>query len=155
MIGKRNLNILLILLVLVQGCAIGGYKQAKILNYSYLVSFDSGVPKSFQTKVNSTFKLKSDSGEKIEININNYLFNQYRVYSGKSLRALETEAKSSLKITIISNGKSINKSLMSMKRYDSIELNPLAEKEMLSFIQNEMFDDLLNQIIVEVNLIDL
>ena len=42
-----------------------------------------------------------------------------------------------------------------MKRFDSIELNPLAEQEMLSFIENEMFDDLLNQIIIEVNLIDL
>ena len=44
---------------------------------------------------------------------------------------------------------------MSMKRYSSIELNPLAEKEMLNFIKNEIFDDLYNQIILEVSLIDL
>ena len=155
MAHKRNLNILLIVLVFVYACAVGDYKQVKIVNKSYLVSFDSGIPKSFQVKINSIFKQNIGYGENIKININNYLFKQYEVYSGKSLRALESEAKSSLQVTIVSNGNEINKSLMSMKRFDSIELNPLAEQEMLSFIENEMFDDLLNQIIIEVNLIDL
>lgn len=155
MAQKRNLNILLIVLVFVYACAVGDYKQVKIVNNSYLVSFDSGIPKSFQVKINSIFKQNIGYGENIKININNYLFKQYEVYSGRSLRALESEAKSSLQVTIVSNGNEINKSLMSMKRFDSIELNPLAEQEMLSFIENEMFDDLLNQIIIEVNLIDL
>ena len=155
MAQKRNLNILLIVLVFVYACAVGDYKQVKIVNKSYLVSFDSGIPKSFQVKINSIFKQNIGYGENIKININNYLFKQYEVYSGKSLRALESEAKSSLQVTIVSNGNEINKSLMSMKRFDSIELNPLAEQEMLSFIENEMFDDLLNQIIIEVSLIDL
>ena len=155
MAHKRNLNILLIVLVFVYACAVGDYKQVKIVNNSYLVSFDSGIPKSFQVKINSIFKQNIGYGENIKININNYLFKQYEVYSGRSLRALESEAKSSLQVTIVSNGNEINKSLMSMKRFDSIELNPLAEQEMLSFIENEMFDDLLNQIIIEVNLIDL
>ena len=155
MAQKRNLNILLIVLVFVYACAVGDYKQVKIVNKSYLISFDSGIPKSFQVKINSIFKQNNGYGENVKININNYLFKQYEVYSGRSLRALESEAKSSLQVTIVSNGNEINKSLMSMKRFDSIELNPLAEQEMLSFIENEMFDDLLNQIIVEVSLIDL
>ena len=155
MAHKRNLNILLIVLVFVFACAVGDYKQVKIVNKSYLISFDSGIPKSFQIKINSMFKQNNGYGENVKININNYLFKQYEVYSGKSLRALESEAKSSLQLTIVSNGNEINKSLMSMKRFDSIELNPLAEQEMLSFIENEMFDDLLNQIIIEVSLIDL
>ena len=155
MAHKRNLNILLIVLVFVYACAVGDYKQVKIVNNSYLVSFDSGIPKSFQVKINSIFKQNIGYGENIKININNYLFKQYEVYSGRSLRALESEVKSSLQVTIVSNGNEINKSLMSIKRFDSIELNPLAEQEMLSFIENEMFDDLLNQIIIEVNLIDL
>ena len=155
MAHKRNLNILLIVLVFVFACAVGDYKQVKIVNKSYLISFDSGIPKSFQIKINSMFKQNNGYGENVKININNYLFKQYEVYSGRSLRALESEAKSSLQVTIVSNGNEINKSLMSMKRFDSIELNPLAEQEMLSFIENEMFDDLLNQIIIEVSLIDL
>ena len=155
MAQKRNLNILLIVLVFVYACAVGDYKQVKIVNKSYLISFDSGIPKSFQIKINSMFKQNNGYGENVKININNYLFKQYEVYSGRSLRALESEVKSSLQLTIVSNGNEINKSLMSMKRFDSIELNPLAEQEMLSFIENEMFDDLLNQIIIEVSLIDL
>ena len=83
------------------------------------------------------------------------MFDQYDVYSGSSLRALESEVKSSLKISINQNGKIKNKMLMSMKRFTSIELNPIAEEEMISFIKNEMLDDLYNQVILEVSLIDM
>ena len=155
MTNIRNLNILLILMVLIHGCALGGYKQVETVNNSYLVSFGSGIPKSFQSRVNSKFQFKSGFDENIEININNYIFKQYKVYSGTSLRSLESEVKGSLKLTIITNGESLNKTLMSMKRFDSIELNPLADKEMLSFIEKEIFDDLLNQIAIEVSLLDL
>jgi len=44
---------------------------------------------------------------------------------------------------------------MSIKRFGSIELNPLAEKEMISFIEDEILEDLFNQIILEVSLIDM
>lgn len=79
---------------------------------------------------------------------------QYDLYSGDSLRALESEIKSSIKISI-DNNKITNKTLMSMKRFNSIELNPLAEQEMIYFIENEILEDLFNQIILEVNLIDM
>ena len=80
---------------------------------------------------------------------------QYDLYSGDSLRALESEIKSSIKISIDNNNKITNKTLMSMKRFNSIELNPLAEQEMIYFIENEILEDLFNQIILEVNLIDM
>ena len=80
---------------------------------------------------------------------------QYDLYSGDSLRALESEIKSSIKISIDNNNKITNKTLMSMKRFNSIELNPLAEQEMVYFIENEILEDLFNQIILEVNLIDM
>ena len=70
------------------------------------------------------------------------------------MRALESEIKSSIKISI-DNNKITNKTLMSMKRFNSIELNPLAEQEMIYFIENEILEDLFNQIILEVNLIDM
>jgi len=34
-------------------------------------------------------------------------------------------------------------------------LNPLAEQEMIDFIENEILEDLFNQIILEVNLVDM
>ena len=152
---KRYLSSLLILLILIQGCALNQYQLAKINNNNYLVNFDIGIPKEIQTRINSALKLRAEStsDKTITIDITNYKSSQYDVYSGNSLRSLEKEIKSSLKINI--NKTSINKSLMSMKRYSSIELNPLAEKEMLNFIKNEIFDDLYNQIILEVSLIDL
>ena len=154
---KRYLSSLLILLILIQGCALNQYQQVKINNNNYLVNFDIGIPKEIQAKINSALKSSagSTSDKTITIDITNYKSSQYDIYSGNSLRSLEKEIKSSLKITINLNKTAINKSLMSMKRYSSIELNPLAEKEMLNFIKNEMFDDLYNQIILEVSLIDL
>ena len=72
-----------------------------------------------------------------------------------SLRALESEVKSSMKISINQNDNTKNKMLMSMKRFSSIELNPIAEEQMISFIKDEMLDDLYNQVILEVSLIDM
>ena len=154
---KRYQSSLLILLILIQGCALNQYQQVKINNNNYLVNFDIGIPKEIQAKINSALKSStgSTSDKTITIDITNYKSSQYDIYSGNSLRSLEKEIKSSLKITINLNKTAINKTLMSMKRYSSIELNPLAEKEMLNFIKNEIFDDLYNQIILEVSLIDL
>ncbi len=154
---KRYLSCILILLILIQGCALNQYQLAKINNNNYLVNFDIGIPKEIQTRINSALKSRagSTSDKTITIDITNYKSSQYDVYSGNSLRSLEKEIKSSLKITINLDKTVINKSLMSMKRYSSIELNLLAEKEMLNFIKNEIFDDLYNQIILEVSLIDL
>jgi hypothetical protein len=104
--------------------------------------------------LNSIFKLKNDDVD-IQIKINNYVFKKYDIYSGNSLRALESEAKSSIRISIDNDDKVINKTLMSMKRFGSIELNPLAEQEMVYFIENELLEDLLNQITLEVNIIDM
>ena len=150
---KINLRIFLIIFIFVQSCELNQFEQAKINSNSYLLTFDSSIPSSFQTKLNSIFKLKNDDVD-IQIKINNYVFKKYDIYSGNSLRALESEAKSSIRISI-DDDKVTNKTLMSMKRFSSIELNPLAEQEMMYFIENELLEDLLNQITLEVNIIDM
>ena len=144
-------------LIFFQGCALNQYQQAIINDNSYLITFDSGIPKSLQTKINSILKLKSENNQdkNIQIYISSYMSNQYDLYSGNSLRALESEIKSSIKISINNNNKVKNKTLMSIKRFGSIELNPLAEQEMISFIEDEILEDLFNQIILEVSLIDM
>ena len=152
---KINLRNFLIIFIFVQSCELNQFEQAKISSNSYLLIFDSSIPTSFQTKLNSIFKLKNDDNKNIQIKINNYVFKKYDIYSGSSLRALESEVKSSIRISIDSGDKVINKTLMSMKRFSSIELNPMAEKEMVYFIENELLEDLLNQITLEVNIIDM
>ena len=156
MIQKIKFSLLLIFIIVLQGCALNQYQQIKT-DKSYLVTFSSDIPKLFKTRVNSSLKSKDSMSQDntINVNISNFMFDQYDVYSGSSLRALESEVKSSLKISINQNGKIKNKMLMSMKRFTSIELNPIAEEEMISFIKNEMLDDLYNQVILEVSLIDM
>tara|TARA_B100000530_G_scaffold309295_1_gene234958 strand:+ start:60 stop:530 length:471 start_codon:yes stop_codon:yes gene_type:complete len=153
---KINFSILLATLIFIQGCALNEYQQVKINDNSYLVTFDSSIPKSLQNKIDSILKLKTgnEQGKNIQIYLSSYMSKQYDLYSGDSLRALESEIKSSIKISI-DNNKITNKTLMSMKRFNSIELNPLAEQEMIYFIENEILEDLFNQIILEVNLIDM
>ena len=43
----------------------------------------------------------------------------------------------------------------SIKRFSSVELNPLAENQILEFMEREIIDDLIAQLIIEVNIIDL
>ena len=157
MIQKINLIVLLMALMCIQGCALNEYQKIKINDNSYLVTFDSGIPKSLQTKVNSTLKIKIDNQESgnIKISISNYISKQYDIYSGESLRSLESEIKASINLSMNNNNKIVNKTLMSMKRFSSVELNPLAEQEMIDFIENEILEDLFNQIILEVNLVDM
>ena len=154
---KINFSILLATLIFIQGCALNEYQQVKINDNSYLVTFDSSIPKSLQNKIDSILKLKTgnEQHKNIQIYVSSYMSKQYDLYSGDSLRALESEIKSSIKISIDNNNKITNKTLMSMKRFNSIELNPLAEQEMVYFIENEILEDLFNQIILEVNLIDM
>lgn len=152
---KINLRNFLIIFIFVQSCELNQFEQAKISSNSYLLIFDSSIPTSFQTKLNSIFKLKNDNNKNIQIKINNYVFKKYDIYSGSSLRALESEVKSSIRMSIDSDDKVTNKTLMSMKRFSSIELNPMAEQEMVYFIENELLEDLLNQITLEVNIIDM
>lgn len=84
---KINLRIFLIIFIFVQSCELNQFEQAKISSNSYLLIFDSSIPTSFQTKLNSIFKLKNDDQNKsIQIKINNYVFKKYDIYSGNSFR---------------------------------------------------------------------
>ena len=156
MIQKIKFSFLVIAIIVIQSCAVNQYQQIKT-ETNYFVTFSSDIPKSFQTRVNSSLKSKENASKDniINISISSFMFNKYDVYSGSSLRALESEVKSSMKISINQNDNTKNKMLMSMKRFSSIELNPIAEEQMINFIKDEMLDDLYNQVILEVSLIDM
>ena len=55
---KRYLSCILIL-ILIQSCALNQYQLAKINNNNYLVNFDIGIPKEIQTKINSALKSRA------------------------------------------------------------------------------------------------
>ena len=154
---KKYLFLVLLILIFVQGCGLNQYKLGNISNYDYSIAYDEGIPRSLEKKINSVFKpiLNSNSRDNYKINIKNYKFDRYDVYAGQALRSLEVEFKSSIEVSLNLNDKKINKSLVSLKRFNSNELNPLADQEMLDFIQNQSIDDLVNQLFLEVSLIDM
>jgi len=146
-----------LVLIFTQGCELNQYRLGNISNYDYSITYDEGIPRGLEKKINSVFKpiTNYDNRDVYRINIKNYKFDRYDVYAGQALRSLEVEVRSSIEVSLNLNDKKINKSLVSVKRFNSNELNPLADQEMLDFIRNQAIDDLVNQLYLEVSLIDM
>lgn len=137
------------------GCSFNQLNYDDITKNSYEIIFDEGVPKDMQNALNSILKSsRADSNNLVKVEIKNFMYKEYDIYAGDALRSLETEVKSSIELRINSK-KIINKKLSSMKRFNSNELNPLADSEMKTFIKRELYMDLINQLVMEVALIDL
>ena len=154
---KKYLFLISLVLIFTQGCELNQYRLGNISNYDYSITYDEEIPRSIEKRINSLFKpiLYSGSRDVYRINIKNYKFDRYDVYAGQALRSLEVEVRSSIEVSLNLNDKKINKSLVSVKRFNSNELNPLADQEMLDFIRNQAIDDLVNQLYLEVSLIDM
>lgn len=149
-------NIFIILPFLLNlGCSFNQLNYDDITKNSYEILFDEGIPKDMQNTLNSILKSsQADSNNLVKVEIKNFMYKEYDIYAGDALRSLETEVKSSIELRINSK-KIINKKLSSMKRFNSNELNPLADSEMKTFIKRELYMDLINQLVMEVALIDL
>ena len=145
---KKYLFLISLVLIFTQGCELNQYKLGNISNYDFSIEYDGGIPRGLEKKINSVFKpiLNSDSRDIYKINIKNYKFDRYDVYAGQALRSMEVEIRSSIEVSLNLNDKKINKSLVSVKRFNSNELNPLADQEMLDFIRNQAIDDLVYQL---------
>jgi hypothetical protein len=143
--------------IFISSCNLNQYQQVNFKDKEYFLTFNKEIPSKIETKIKKIIQSNSDEvkAETFQISINDYQIKRYEVYSGSALRSLETEIKGNLKISIKVKNISLNKNLMAMKRFESIELNPLAETEMLNFMEKEIIDDLVGQLILEVNLIDM
>ena len=152
--------LLILLSIVITSCNLNEYKKLQLDKNKYYFSFDQDVPNSFQLKIKEVF---GDNFEKVD----------NEVYSGTTLRAMEIELKAKLNFSIDDskslkmdnlkhsnhsmhiNHSSKTKTINSMKRFSAIELNPLAENEMSKFMEEEIINDVIEQLILEVNLIDL
>ena len=153
---KKEL-VLSMVCIFISSCNLNQYQQVNFKDKQLFLTFNKEIPSKIENKIKKIIKSSSDEvkAETFQISINDYQIKRYEVYSGSALRSLETEIKGNLKISIKIKDISLNKSLMAMKRFDSIELNPLAETEMLNFMESQIIDDLVGQLILEVNLIDM
>ena len=149
--------VLLALVSFVSACSISQFQKLDLDNSYYQLTFGKNVPLKLKQQAKSVFakNQQSTSIQNNNIEINNYLFKKYDVYAGNALRALETEISISIDIKVKKNDKFISKTIVSTKRFNSIELNPLAEKEMLKFVKEQLINDLIDKLIIEVKLIDL
>ena len=147
---------LFIILFLISGCAYNALDYSNVKNKDFQLSFTSDVPEELKNKMNFVFQDNSLSSSLNSnfIKISGFTIETYDIFSGNALRALEVEVKSSISLTITIGNKSNKKKLMAMKRYNANELNILAEKEMLDFIKKEIYEDFLDQIVLEVGLIE-
>ena len=149
--------VLLALVLVVSACNTSQFQKLNLNDSYYQLTFGKNVPLKLKQQATSVFTKNQHSAsiQNNEIEINNYLSKKYDVYAGNALRALETEISISIDIKVKKNDKFLSKTIESTKRFSSIELNPLAEKEMLKFVEEQLINDLIDKLIIEVKLIDL
>ena len=155
--------LLILLSIVITSCNLNEYQKLQLDKNKYYFSFDKEAPNNFQLKIKKVFgdNFEKVDNKKIHINVSSFDLNKYDVYSGTSLRAMEIELKAKLNFSI-DDSKSMKmdhsnniKTINSMKRFSAIELNPLAENQMSKFMEDEIMNDVIEQLILEVNLIDL
>ena len=153
---KKSSLFVFIILFLISGCAFNVLDYSNVKDKEFQLSFTSDVPDELKNKINIVFQDNSLSNSLNSnfIKISGFTIETYDIFSGKALRALEVEVKSSILLTITIGNKTNKKKLMAMKRYNANELNILAEKEMLDFIRDEIYNEFVSQILTEVNLIE-
>ena len=95
---KKYLFLMSLVLIFTQGCELNQYRLGNISNYDYSITYDEGIPRGLEKKINSVFKpiTNYDNRDVYKINIKNYKFDRYDVYAGQALRSLEAEVRSSI-----------------------------------------------------------
>ena len=161
MLYKKEIR-LLFACFLLASCNISEFKQFKFDSEGYYFTFSQNIPNLLKEKfifLNGSNLDNND--EKIEVNIIKYDLKTYDIYSGAALRAMEKEIKATISFSVKENTsmqmnhKMNSKSINVTKRFSAIELNPLAENQMIEYMEREIVNDLIDQLILEVNLIDM
>lgn len=145
-----------IALILLGGC---NYSQVSInnkLGKKYVINYDNSIPESVKNKLNFVFNQSDikDRKEAIQINLSGYQSSEYKIYSGAQLRSLEGEVSSSLTFNIDSP-QDVQKEINIVRRYDSNELNPFADKESYKLVKKNINDEIIDRIILEVSLLEM
>ena len=124
---------------------------------NYIISVDASVPTLLNQKISNVFNInkRGDNNARVKINIKNYSLQEYPIYAGSALRSLEEEITATFRLEIQTAEKSKNKDIKIVKRYKSNELNPFAEKEMIKVIEENIYKEILDEIIREVNFFEM
>ena len=116
----------------------------------FSLDIENSIPVSFEQKLKFIFNSENNKNKQGQILLKNYIFSNYDIYGGPSLRSLEGELRLEIDISIYAN-KQISRKLVVYKRYKSNELNPFAQEQMIKALESEMQNELIKEIIFEVN----
>ena len=68
---KKYLFLIPLVLIFIQGCELNQYRLGNISNYDYSITYDEGIPRGLEKKINSVFKpiTNYDNRDVYKINI--------------------------------------------------------------------------------------
>jgi outer membrane lipopolysaccharide assembly protein LptE/RlpB len=147
----------LISVFLVSNCS---FNQLAISSYNienYIISSDKTIPALLNTRIRNVFSFSDEENNnaKAKIYIKNFSKQDYSIYAGSALRSLEGEITAKIQLKIQTAKKTHKKDIKIVKRYKSNELNPFAEKEMIKVIEENIYKEILDEIIREVNFFEM
>jgi len=144
-------------LFLLSSCNLNQIVMNSYDKENYIISVDASVPTLLNQKISNVFNInkRGDNNAGVKINIKNYSLQEYPIYAGSALRSLEEEITATFRLEIQTAEKSKNKDIKIVKRYKSNELNPFAEKEMIKMVEENIYTEILNEIIREVSFFEM
>ena len=147
----------LISVFLVSNCS---FNQLAINSYNienYIISSDKTIPALLNTRIRNVFSFSDgeNNNAMAKIYIKNFSKQDYSIYAGSALRSLEGEITAKIQLKIQTAKKTHKKDIKIVKRYKSNELNPFAEKEMIKVIEENIYKEILDEIIREVNFFEM
>ena len=144
---------LLLILLFISSCSFSQVSLNSELIANYSINYDESIPKSLTDQVNTIFNIKKHDDN--QILLSEYTFNEYNIYAGSKLRSLEGELIAKIKFKITNGNETNNRDIKVIKRYKSSELNPFAEKESIEMLKEDIFKEILNEILLEVSLFEM
>ena len=140
----RNLATLIFLNIAILGCSFSPVNSDSEIIVNK-IKFDLSVP--IKIKNNLNIFVKENEASSTEVNIIGFEFKENNFYGGENLGSLESEVVGSIQVYIL-NDEEHSKRISSSKRFDTQNLNPLAQKELVKLMRVEIIDDLNKKIIL-------
>lgn len=154
---RYSLCLIVVGIFLISSCSFNQLYLDQDIRKNYLIDVDDSVPISIKQDLMWLFDNSKieDKEYKKRINVSNFSYEEYIVYGGSHLRSLEGEVVSIIELEITSLQETKNKSIRITGRYKSNELNPHAEKEIVKSLKENIYNQILDEILLEVKLFEM
>ena len=138
----RNLGIIIFLNVTLLGCSFSPINP-ELKFFVKKLSYDLSIPEKIKNDLN--IYIKENKSSLIEVKFFEFKIKENNFYGGKNLGSLESEIVGSIQIQGLTGD---TKKIISSKRFNTQSLNPLAQKELIKSIENQVIKDLNKKILL-------